>query len=242
MLPLAAQAQKPAMPVVGYLSAGNASGDARQVAAFVKGLGETGYEDGKTVQIEYRWADDQYDRLPSMAADLVRRQMVVIAAVTTPAARAAKSATTMIPVVFSTIADPVQIGLVASLNRPGGNVTGVTILSVEVGPKLLELLHEAVPSATIVALLVNPTNPNAESQSKNIQEAGLKLGIKIHVLNASTERDFDGVFTKLRELKAGALIIAQDVFFNGQREQLAALTLRHAIPAIYPQPEFATGV
>jgi len=237
--PLAAQAQRPTIPVVGYLSAGTSRGDTRLVAAFVKGLGETGYEDGKTVQIEYRWADDQYDRLPSIAADLVRRQLVVIAAVTTPAARAAKAVTATIPVVFSTIADPVQIGLVASLNRPGGNVTGVTILSVEVGPKLLELLHEAVPSATIIALLVNPTNPNAESQSKNTQEAGLRLGLKIHVLNASTERDFGGVFAKLRELKAGALVIAQDVLFNGQSEQLAALTLRHAIPAIYPQPGFA---
>ena len=239
--PLAAQAQRPTIPVVGYLSAGTSSSDTRLVAAFVKGLGETGYEDGKTVQIEYRWADDQYDRLPSIAADLVRRQLVVIAAVTTPAARAAKAATATIPVVFSTIADPVQIGLVASLNRPGGNVTGVTILSVEVGPKLLELLHEAVPSATIIALLVNPTNPNAESQSKNTQEAGLKLGLKIHVLNASTERDFGGVFAKLRELKAGALVIAQDVLFNGQSEQLAALTVRHAIPAIYPQPGFAAA-
>ncbi|MGB8755973.1 MAG: ABC transporter substrate-binding protein [Pseudolabrys sp.] len=238
---MAAQAQRPTIPVVGYLSAGTSRGDTRLVAAFVKGLGETGYEDGKTVQIEYRWADDQYDRLPSIAADLVRRQLVVIAAVTTPAARAAKAVTATIPVVFSTIADPVQIGLVASLNRPGGNVTGVTILSVEVGPKLLELLHEAVPSATIIALLVNPTNPNAESQSKNTQEAGLRLGLKIHVLNASTERDFDGVFAKLRELKAGALVIAQDVLFNGQSEQLAALTLRHAIPAIYPQPGLAAA-
>jgi putative ABC transport system substrate-binding protein len=241
MLPFPAQAQKPAMPVLGYLSAGTSSGDARPAAAFVRGLGETGYEDGKTVQIEYRWADNQYDRLPSIAADLVRRQVAVIAAVTTPAVRAAKAATATIPVVFTTIADPVQIGFVASLNRPGGNLTGVTLLSVEVGPKLLEMLHGAVPSAITIALLVNPTNPNAERQSKNTQEAGLKLGLKVHVLNASSERDFDGVFTRLRELKAGALIIGQDVFFNAQSEQLAELTVRHAIPAIYPLPEFAAA-
>jgi putative ABC transport system substrate-binding protein len=215
MLPFPAQAQKPAMPVLGYLSAGTSSGDARPAAAFVRGLGET--------------------------ADLVRRQVAVIAAVTTPAVRAAKAATATIPVVFTTIADPVQIGFVASLNRPGGNLTGVTLLSVEVGPKLLEMLHGAVPSAITIALLVNPTNPNAERQSKNTQEAGLKLGLKVHVLNASSERDFDGVFTRLRELKAGALIIGQDVFFNAQSEQLAELTVRHAIPAIYPLPEFAAA-
>jgi len=146
-----------------------------------------------------------------------------------------------IPVVFTTIADPVQIGLVASLNRPGGNVTGVTILSVEVGPKLLELLHGAVPSATTIALLVNPTNPNAETQSKNTQEAARRLGLELHVLNASTERDFDAVFEKVRELRAGALLIGQDVFFNAESAQLGVLTVRHAIPAIFPLPEFAAA-
>jgi putative tryptophan/tyrosine transport system substrate-binding protein len=239
--PLSARAQQPTMPVVGYLSAGTSSGDARPVAAFVKGLGETGYQDGKTVQIEYRWAENQYDRLSSIAADLVRQKVVVIAAVSTPAARAAKAATATIPVVFTTIADPVQIGLVASLNRPGGNVTGVTLLSVEVGPKLLELLHGAVPSATTIALLVNPTNPNAETQSKNTQEAARRLGLELHVLNASTERDFDAVFEKVRELRAGALLIGQDVFFNAESAQLGVLTVRHAIPAIFPLPEFAAA-
>jgi len=239
--PLSARAQQPTMPVVGYLSAGTSSGDARPVAAFVKGLGETGYQDGKTVQIEYRWAENQYDRLSSIAADLVRQKVAVIAAVSTPAARAAKAATATIPVVFTTIADPVQIGLVASLNRPGGNVTGVTILSVEVGPKLLELLHGAVPSATTIALLVNPTNPNAETQSKNTQEAARRLGLELHVLNASTERDFDAVFAKVRELRAGALLIGQDVFFNAESAQLGVLTVRHAIPAIFPLPEFAAA-
>ncbi len=241
MWPLSARAQQPTMPVVGYLSAGTSSGDARPVAAFVKGLGETGYQDGKTVQIEYRWAENQYDRLSSIAADLVRQKVAVIAAVSTPAARAAKAATATIPVVFTTIADPVQIGLVASLNRPGGNVTGVTILSVEVGPKLLELLHGAVPSATTIALLVNPTNPNAETQSKNTQEAARRLGLELHVLNASTERDFDAVFAKVRELRAGALLIGQDVFFNAESAQLGVLTVRHAIPAIFPLPEFAAA-
>jgi putative ABC transport system substrate-binding protein len=239
--PLAARAQQPVMPVIGYLSAGTSSGDARPVADFVKGPRETGYQDGKNVKIEYRWADNQYDRLSAMAADLVRQKVAVISAMTTPAALAAKAATATIPVVFTTIADPVQIGFVSSLNRPGGNVTGVTLLSVEVGPKLLELLHGAVPSASVIALLLNPTNPNAESQSKNTQEAALKLGLAIHVLNASTERDFDAAFAKLHELRAGALIIGQDVLFNARIEQLATLTLRHAVPAIYPQPEFAAA-
>src|SRR5260370_5071797 len=189
----------------------------------------------------YRWAENQSDRLSSIAADLVRQKVAVIAAVSTPAARAAKAATATIPVVFTTIADPVQIGVVGSLNRPGGNVTGVTILSVEVGPKLVELLHGAVPSATTIALLVNPTNPNAETQSKNTQEAARRLGLELHVLNASTERDFDAVFAKVRELRAGALLIGQDVFFNAESAQLGVLPVRHAIPALFPLPEFAAA-
>jgi putative tryptophan/tyrosine transport system substrate-binding protein len=240
-LPLAAKAQKSAMPVVGYLSANTASGDARPVLAFVKGLGETGYEDGKTVKIVYRWADGQYDRLPSMAADLVRDQVAVIAALSTPAVRAAKAATATIPIAFTTIADPVQVGFVASLNRPGGNLTGVTLLAVEIGPKLLEILRGAVPSATTIALLLNPTNPNSETQLKDTREAARRLGLELHVLNASVERDFDAVFAKLGELKASALIIGQDVYFNAESARLAALTVRHAIPAIYPLPEFAAA-
>jgi putative ABC transport system substrate-binding protein len=239
--PLGARAQRPTVPVVGYLSANTSGGDAGPISAFVKGLGETGFEDGKTVKVEYRWADGQYDRLPSMAADLVRDQVAVIAALATPAVRAAKAATATIPIVFTTIADPVQIGFVASLNRPGGNATGVTLLAVEIGPKLLEMLRGVVPSATTIALLVNPTNPNSETQSKNTQEAARKLGLELHVLNASVERDFDPVFGKLRELKASGLIIAQDVYFNAESARLAALTVRHAIPAIYPLPEFAAA-
>jgi ABC-type uncharacterized transport system substrate-binding protein len=239
--PLTARAQTPTMPLVGYLSANTASGDARTVLAFLKGLGETGYEDGKTVKIVYRWADGQYDRLPSMAVDLVRDQVAVIAALGTPAVRAAKAATTTVPIAFATIADPVQIGFVASLNRPGGNATGVTLLAVEVGPKLLEILRGVVPSATAIALLLNPTNPNSETQSKNTQDAARRLGLELHVLNASVERDFDTVFARLHELKASALIIGQDVYFNAESARLAALTLRYAIPAIYPLSEFAAA-
>jgi putative ABC transport system substrate-binding protein len=176
-----------------------------------------------------------------MAVDLVHQNVAVIAATTTPAARAAKASTATIPIVFTTIADPVQIGFVASLNRPDGNVTGATLLSVEVGPKLLELLREAVPSSTIIALLVNPTNPNAEAQSKSTQAAALKLGVQVQVLNVITERDFDTVFTKLHELRMDALIIGQDVLFNSYSEQLAALTVRHSIPAISQLREFAVA-
>jgi putative tryptophan/tyrosine transport system substrate-binding protein len=240
-LPLAAQAQRPAMPVIGYLSANTASGDARPLAAFVKALSDTGYEDGKTVKVDYRWADGHYDRLPSMAADFVRDQVDVIAALGTPAVRAAKAATVTIPIAFATIADPVQIGFVSSLNRPGGNLTGVTLLAVEVGPKLLEMLREVVPSASRIALLVNPTNPNSEMQSKNMRDAAGRLGIELQVLNASVERDFDAGFAKLRDAKASALIIGQDVYFNAECARLAALTVRHKIPAIYPLPEFAAA-
>ena len=236
--PLAAQAQT-AMPVIGYLAAGSSKGDEQIAAALLKGLAETGYEDGKNVRIEYRWADNQYERLPSMATDLVRQKVAVIAATTTPAAKAAKQATTTIPIVFTTISDPVQIGFVGSLSRPGGNVTGVTLLSVEVGPKLLELLRGAAPSATVLGLLVNPTNPNAESQVKNTQAAALRLGLQLQVLNASAESEFDAAFVKLRELQVGGLIIGQDVLFNTKSAQLAALTVRHAIPAIALVREFA---
>jgi ABC-type uncharacterized transport system substrate-binding protein len=239
--PLSARAQRAAMPVIGYLAAGSPNSEARLHDAFLKGLGEAGYIDGKNTKIEYRWAENQYDRLPSMAADLVRQDVAVLAATTTPAARAAKAATDTIPIVFTTIADPVQIGFVASLNRPGGNVTGATMLSVEVGPKLVELLHVAVPSAGTMALLVNPTNPNAETQSKSIEQAAAKLGVKLHVLNASTESDLDTAFAKLNQLGAGALIIAHDVFFNAQARQLGGLTLRNKLPAIYTLPEFSAG-
>jgi putative ABC transport system substrate-binding protein len=240
-LPLWALAQTLAVPVIGYLSANSRSGDAGPAAAFVKELREAGFEDGKTIKIDYRFADGQYERLPSMASDLVGSEVALIGAFGTPAVRAAKAATTTIPIVFTTIADPVQFGFVASLNRPGGNMTGVTLLSVEVGPKLLEMIHGAVPAVTSVALLVNPTNPNSETQSRTTREAAGRLGLELHVLNASDARDFDAVFTKLRDIHAGALIIAQDVFFNSASAQLAELTIRNAIPGIYPLPEFANA-
>jgi putative ABC transport system substrate-binding protein len=239
MWPLAAHAQQAAMPVIGILAAGSAKGQARSFAGFLKGLGDAGYVNGKNVEIESRWAEGQYDLLPAMAADLIDRRVAVVAAISTPAALVARATITTIPVVFTTIADPVRIGLVASLNRPGGNMTGVTQLSVEVGPKLLNLLREAVPSAAIMALLVNPTNPNVETQSKDLQTAVRELGLQVHLLSASNERDFDAVFAKLHELRADALMITQDPIFNAQSGRLAELTVHHAIPAIYTLREFA---
>jgi putative ABC transport system substrate-binding protein len=236
--PLAARAQP--MPVIGFLGGVTASGWAPYVAAFRHGLGEAGYVEGRNVAIEFRWADGQYDRLPAMAADLARRQVTALAAASTPAALAAKAATATIPVVFTTISDPVQIGLVASLSRPGGNVTGVTQLNVEIGPKLLELMHEVVPTAASIALLVNPANPNAESLSRNLQAAARTLGVQLHILHAGTERDIDAAFATLVQLRAGGLVIGGDAFLNTRSEQLGALALRHVVPAIYQTRVFAT--
>ena len=209
-------------------------------AAFRQGLSEAGYVEGGNVAIEYRWAENQYDRLPALAADLVRRQVAVIAA-NTPAAPPAKAATTTIPIVFLTAADPVEAGLVASLNRPGGNLTGVSILNVELGAKRLELLHELVPSASIVALLINPTHPAAETASKDLQAAARTIGLEFLVLHASTEHDFDTVFATLAQVRAGALVIGADAYFVSRSEQLAALTVHHAVPAISLSREFAVA-
>ena len=239
--PLAAHAQQPVMPVIGFVNAGLAKGYARPLSAFLQGLGETGYAEGRNVAIEYRWAEGQYDRLPALVADLVQRQVNVIAATSTPAALAAKAATTVIPIVFTTAGDPVQLGLVTSLGRPGGNVTGATQMNVEVAPKRLELLHEVLPTATNVGLLTNPTNPHAETVWKALEAAARVVGIKLHVVHASHERDFATAFANLAQVRAEALVISPDNVFNSRSEDLAALTVRHRMPAIYQYPEFTAA-
>jgi len=210
------------------------------LAGFRQGLKETGYVEGRNVAIEYRWLEGQYDRAPSMAAELVRRQVAVIVA-NTPGNLAAKAATTTIPIVFSTGGDPVQMGLVASLSRPGGNVTGVTQMNQGVAPKRLELAHELVPTATTMALLVNRTSPNTEPQVRDLQAAARTLGLQLHVLHAATDGDFDTVFATLAKLQAGALVIGPDGFFNSRSELLATLTLRHRVPAMYEDRPFAVA-
>jgi putative tryptophan/tyrosine transport system substrate-binding protein len=238
-LPVAARAQ--AMPVIGYLNSGLSRSSDATLAAFRQGLSQTGYVEGQNVAIEYRWADDQYDRLPALAGDLVRRHVMVITTAGSAAALAAKAATTTIPIVFQGGVDPVAMGLVASLNRPGGNLTGVTTFGSELGPKRLELLHELVPTATNIALLVNPTNPDAENQSRAANAAAGTFGLQLHVLHASTERDFDTVFATLVRLGLGALVIGADPFLISRREQIGALALRHAVPAIYQFREFTVA-
>jgi putative ABC transport system substrate-binding protein len=241
--PLAARAQQPAMPVIGFLSGESPGPYASRLRAFRQGLSETGTVEGRNVAIEYRWADGQYDRLPALAADLVRRQVTVIATSgSTNAALAAKAATATIPIVSSIAGDLVELGLVASLNRPGGNLTGVTNLGVELGPKLLEVLHELVPTATNLALLLNPTRLNVESQVSVMQAAARTLGLpQLHVLHASTERDFDTVFATLRQLPDRGVVISSSSLFSIRVEQLAALALRDAVPAISPYRDFAAA-
>lgn len=240
--PVAARAQQAAIPVIGFLAPNSAESDAYRAKAFRQGLNESGYVEGQNVGIDYRWADGHYDRLPAMAADLVQRRVTVIAATSTPAALAAKAATSTIPIVFEAATDPVKLGLVTSLNRPGGNLTGVTQLAEEVAPKRLELLHELLPAAHVMALLVNPTDPVlAEPQARQALSVAGTLGLELHVLTASTERDFDPVFEKLVELRAGALVIGGDAFFTSHSEQLAALALHHSMPAVYQWREFAAA-
>jgi putative tryptophan/tyrosine transport system substrate-binding protein len=239
----AARAQPPAMPVIGFLSASWPDLFPGRVRAFREGLDETGYSRGRNITIEYRWAEGQNNRLPALAADLVHRQVSVIAAVgSAPAALAAKAATVSIPIVFFVGVDPVEVGLVASLSRPGGNVTGVTNLNVELGPKRLELVHEAVPAATKIASLVNPTNSaNAESDARNVRMAAGKLGLQLHVLNAGNDHELESVFATMVQLQIGALVIGADAFFTNRSEQIAALAVRHAVPAIYQTREFAAA-
>jgi putative ABC transport system substrate-binding protein len=238
--PLAARAQQP-MPVIGFLHGASPEGYAPMVDGFRRGLAESGYVEGRNVTIEYRWAEGQYDRLPALAADLVHRQVAEIVTGGTPPAFAAKRATSTIPIVINVGIDPVQVGLVASLNRPGGNVTGLALLTAELGAKRLELLHESLPAATVVAMLVNPTSPITEPETRGVRDAARSLGLQLHVLNASTESEIDRAFGTLVELRAGALVVSVDVFLNNQRAQIVALAARHAVPAIYGVREFATS-
>ena len=240
--PLLVRAQQ-TMPVIGFLGSSSLDLYADPVRAFRQGLGETGYVEGRNVAIEFRWANGQNERLPALAADLVRRQVTVIVAPgSTPAALAAKAATTTIPIVFQVGIDPIAAGLVTSLARPGGNVTGVTNINTELVSKRLELLRELVPKATVVALLVNPTSPEiTEAVSKELQSTTRTLGLQLHILNASNDRDFDTVFTTLAQLRVGALVIAPDAFFISRNEQLGILTSRHGVPAITQFREFAAA-
>jgi putative tryptophan/tyrosine transport system substrate-binding protein len=242
--PHIARAQQPTLPVIGFMNVTSARNYTRQLAAFLNGLGETGYVDGRNVKIEYRWAEDQIDRLPTMAADLVQKQVAVIAATSTPAALAAKVATTTIPIVFETGGDPIKLGLVASLSRPGGNITGAGSMAIEIfAAKGLELLHELIPAARVIALLVNPTDPAvAKPQEREVLATARALGLEVHVLHAaSSQRDFDNVFAKLIELHAAGLLISADAFFTSQSQQLAALAVRHAVPAVHARRSFAVA-
>jgi putative ABC transport system substrate-binding protein len=240
--PLGALSQHGPMPVIGFLGSGSPSQSADVAAGFRAGLREAGFAEGENISIEYRWANGSYDRLPGLAADLVRQNVRVIAAAGgNTSALAAKAATATIPIVFFTGADPVQAGLVASLNRPGGNLTGITSLGVELGPKRLELLHELVPKPTPIALLVNPANRSIEIQVRDSEAAARRLGRELHVLRASTEQEIDFAFETLSQLGAGAIVIFPESFFNTRSEQFAALAARHAVPAIYTYRPFTAA-
>jgi putative tryptophan/tyrosine transport system substrate-binding protein len=231
--PVAVRAQR-AVPVIGYLSGQSQAEFEGYTAAFRQGLNETGYVEHRNVDIEYRWAQGQYDRLPAFAADLVRRQVsVIVATGNTRTALAAKAETATIPIVFTAAADPVKLGLVASFNRPGGNVTGVSFLVNELGSKRLQLLHELVPAATVIGVLVNPTAPNSQTETSDVEATARVLGLHLHVENASSERDIDAAFARFIGQRVNALFVVGDAFFVARRDQLAALTARHALPASY---------
>jgi putative ABC transport system substrate-binding protein len=232
--PLAARAQRP-MPVIGFLSSGSASGFTRQLVGFRRGLQEIGYMEGQNAAIEFRWANGQYDRLPGLAADLVRRQVAVIAATGgSVSAMAAKAATGTIPIVFTIGGDPVRMGLVGSINRPGGNITGVSIFTSVLAAKRLEILRELVPTATVIAMLVNPTNPNSEHDTQNVEAAARATGLRLIVLRASNESEIESVFVTLSQTKVGAVLVGADPLFdNDERHQVVGLAARYAIPAMY---------
>jgi len=242
-LPVVTRAQQPAMPVIGFLGGESSTLWANLVRAFNQGLGETGYVEGRNVAIEYRWAEGQNDRVPALMADLMRLQVSVIAVPgSTPAAMAAKAETTTIPIVFIIATDPVQVGLVASLNRPGGNLTGVVTLNVEIAPKRLELLHELFPTATSFALLVNPTHPAlAEPVMRGVQAEARTLGIELHLLHASSDSDFDSALATAARLRVAGLVVGPDTLFNKRIGQLAALSVRHALPTVYQWREFVAA-
>jgi ABC-type uncharacterized transport system substrate-binding protein len=237
--PLAARAQQPVMPVIGFLSSQSPDTSAYLVAALRQGLNEIGFIEDQNVAIEYRWAEGRYDRLPALAAELVRRQVAVIVASAPPAALAARAATSTLPIVFSGGIDPVKLGLVAGLNRPGGNVTGVSQFSTALEAKRLELLHELVPNAAVIAMLVNPTFAGTDAITTDMQVAARALGLKLNVLNASSEHDFDTAIASVVQLRAGALVVASDPFFFSRRDQLVSVVAHHAVPAIYQFREFA---
>jgi putative ABC transport system substrate-binding protein len=238
--PIAARAQQPVMPVIGFLNSGSAAGREQHLAAFRQGLEETGHAEGRNVAVEYRWAEGRYERLPELAAELVRRRVAVIAATGgSVAPLAAKDATTTIPIVCVFDGDPVAFGLVASINRPGGNVTGISLVASIIEAKQLELLHELVPKARVIAILVNASNSNAKIIAGDLQAAARTLGLEPHVLDASRESDFDAVSAMLERLRPDALVVATDPFFLDHRDRLVALTARHAIPAVFGRREFA---
>jgi putative ABC transport system substrate-binding protein len=238
--PLVAQAQQPVIPIVGFLNSQSAPNYQRQLAAFLDGLAEAGYVDGRNVKIEYRWAENHSDRLPALMADLVEKKATVIAATSTPAALAAKAAKTTIPIVFETGFDPIQLGLVTNLSKPSENITGVTQLNALVTPKRLELLHELVPKANVVGLLVNPANPTLmEVETNGAMSAAHSFSITLHVLYASNEGDFEGVFAKLTELGAGGLVVGADPLFTSTSARLGETAARHAMPAVFENRSFA---
>ena len=240
--PMAARAQQPAMPVIGHLDARSRDSDAPFRAGFYQGLNEAGFVEGRNLSVEYRWGDFQYDRLPALAADLVRRQVAVIYATPLQAALPAKAATTVIPIVFAIGSDPVMFGLVSSFNRPGGNISGVSWLGGHtLQAKRLELLRELVPTASVIAVLVNPTNPGAEAETKELNEAARLLGIRLNIQTVSNGRDIDAAFESLVKQRADALLVTTDAVFFDRRAQLAVLTARHGMPAIYYIREFATA-